>query len=66
MRRFAVDETGSNGKDDRSTSTVALLNDANPTRVQMMMRSQHYVTTDTSVEEVQRLLEGAEDAVRQI
>ena len=42
MRRFAVDETGSNGQDDRSTSTVALLNDANPTRVQKMMRPQHY------------------------
>jgi len=49
-----------------STPTFALLNDANPTRVQKMMRHQHYATTEIYVEEVQRLLEGAEDAVTQI
>ncbi|MBX3306959.1 MAG: tyrosine-type recombinase/integrase [Nitrospira sp.] len=49
-----------------STPTFALLNDANPTRVQKMMRHQHYATTEIYVEEVQRLLDGAEDAVTQI
>ena len=49
-----------------STSTVALLNDANPIRVQKMMRHQHYATTEIYVEEVQKLLEGAEEAVTQI
>ena len=49
-----------------STPTFALLNDANPTRVQKMMRHQHYVTTQRYVEEVQRMREGAEDAVTQI
>ena len=49
-----------------STPTFALLNDANPTRVQKMMRHQHYATTEIYVEEVQRLLEGAEEAVTQI
>lgn len=49
-----------------STPTFALLNDANPTRVQKMMRHQHYATTEIYVEEVQRLLKGAEDAVTQI
>lgn len=49
-----------------STPTVALPNDANPTRMQKMMRHQHYATTEIYVEEVQRLLEGAEDAVTQI
>jgi len=49
-----------------STPTFALLNDANPTRVQKMMRHQHYATTEIYVEEVQQLLEGAEDAVTQI
>ena len=49
-----------------STPTFALLNDANPTRVQKMMRHQHYATTEIYVEEVQRLLEGAEDSVTQI
>ncbi|OQW38735.1 MAG: hypothetical protein A4C66_11545 [Nitrospira sp. HN-bin3] len=49
-----------------STPTFALLNDANPTRVQKMMRPQHYATTEIYVEEVQRLLEGAEEAVTQI
>ncbi len=48
------------------TPTVALLNDANPTRVQKMMRHQHYATTEIYVEEVQKLLEGAEEAVTQI
>jgi site-specific recombinase XerD len=49
-----------------STPTFALLNDANPTQVQKMMRHRHYATTEIYVEEVQRLLEGAEDAVTQI
>lgn len=49
-----------------STFTFALLNDANPTRVQKMMRHQHYATTKIYVEEVQKLLEGAEEAVTQI
>jgi len=49
-----------------STPTFALLNEANPTRVQKMMRHQHYATTEIYVEEVQRLLEGAEEAVTQI
>lgn len=49
-----------------STPTFALLNDANPTRVQKMMRHQHYATTEIYVEEVQQLLDGAEDAVTQI
>jgi integrase/recombinase XerD len=49
-----------------STPTFALLNDASPTRVQKMMRHQHYATTEIYVEEVQRLLEGAEEAVTQI
>ena len=48
-----------------STPTFALLNDANPTRVQMM-RHQHYATTEIYVEEVQKLLDGAEEAVTQI
>ncbi len=49
-----------------STPTFALLNDANPTRVQKMMWHQHYATPEIYVEEVQRLLEGAEEAVTQI
>lgn len=49
-----------------STPTFALLNDANPTRVQKMMRHKHYATTELYVEEVQQLLEGAEEAVTQI
>ncbi len=49
-----------------STPTFALLNDANPTRVQKMMWHQHYATTEIYVEEVQRLLEGAEEVVTQI
>lgn len=49
-----------------STPTFALLNDANPIRVQKMMRHQHYATTEIYVEEVQKLLEGAEEAVTQI
>jgi site-specific recombinase XerD len=48
-----------------STPTFALLNDANPTRMQKMMRHQHYATTEIYVEEVQRLLEGAEEAITQ-
>jgi site-specific recombinase XerD len=49
-----------------STPTFALLNDANPTRVQKMMRHQRYATTEIYVEEVQKLLDGAEEAVTQI
>jgi integrase/recombinase XerC/integrase/recombinase XerD len=49
-----------------STPTFALLNNANPTRVQKMMRHRHYATTEIYVEEVQRLLNGAEEAVTQI
>lgn len=49
-----------------STPTFALLNEANPTRVQKMMRHKHYATTEIYVEEVQKLLEGAEEAVTQI
>ncbi len=49
-----------------STPTFALLNNANPTRVQKMMRHHHYATTEIYVEEVQKLLEGAEEAVTQI
>jgi len=43
-----------------------LLNDANPTRAQKMMRHQHYATTKIYVKEVQKLLEGAKAAVTQI
>ncbi|HMS83456.1 MAG TPA: hypothetical protein PKD12_07380 [Nitrospira sp.] len=49
-----------------STPTFALLNEANPTRVQTMMRHKHYATTEMYVEKVQELLEGAEEAVTQI
>lgn len=35
-------------------------------RVQRMMLHKHYETTEINVEEVQRLLEGAEDTVTQI
>lgn len=40
-----------------STTNLALFNDANPTRVQKIMRQQHYATMEMYVEEVQRLLE---------
>ena len=40
-----------------STPIFALFNDANPTRVQKMMRHQHYAITESYVEEVRRLLE---------
>jgi len=49
-----------------STPTFALLNEANPTRVQKMMRHRHYATTEIYVEEVQKLLEGVEETVTQI
>jgi len=42
------------------------LRHSTPTRVQKMMRHQHYATTEIYVEEVQKLLEGAEAAVTQI
>lgn len=40
-----------------SILTFALLNDANPTQVQKMMRYQRYATTEIYVEETHRLLE---------
>lgn len=46
----------------RLTTTSALLNDANPTRVQKMVRHQHEAMTEIYGEEAQKLLEGAEDA----
>ncbi len=46
-----------------STPTFALLNDASPTRVQKMMRHQHSAPTEIYVEEVQKSLEGAAEAV---
>lgn len=49
-----------------STPTYALLNDANPVRVQKMMRHKHYSTTEIYVEEVQKMIGGAEEAVTQI
>lgn len=49
-----------------STPTFALLNEANPVRVQKMMRHKHYSTTEIYVEEVQKLIGGAEEAVTQI
>lgn len=49
-----------------STPTFALLNDANPVRVQKMMRHKHYSTTEIYVEEVQRMIGGAEETVTQI
>ncbi|MBS0180617.1 MAG: hypothetical protein JSR20_17835 [Nitrospira sp.] len=49
-----------------STPTFALLNDPNPTRGQKLMRHKHYATTEIYVEEMQKLLEGAEEAVTQI
>lgn len=65
MRRSAIDDTRRQ-RQRRSTRTVALLNHANSTRVQEMMRHKHYATTEIYVEEVQELLEGAEEAVTQI
>jgi len=65
MRRSASDDT-KRQRQRRSTPTFALLNDANPMRVQKMMRHQHDATTEIYVEEVQKLLEGAEEAVTQI
>ena len=41
-----------------ATPPFALLNDTNPTKVQKMMRHQHYATVEIYVEEVKRLLEG--------
>ncbi|MDF0668781.1 MAG: hypothetical protein P0119_22240 [Nitrospira sp.] len=49
-----------------STPTFALLNGANPARVQKMMRHQHYARIRIYVEEVQRLLKGVEETVTQI
>lgn len=43
-----------------------MLNDANPTLVQNMMRHQQYASSEIYVEEERRLLEGVEDAVAQI
>ena len=57
MRRSAVDD---NSKDDQSTPTCVLLNDAKPTRVQKIMQYQHYARPKIYVEEAQRVwrLEG--------
>ncbi len=52
--------------DQHSTPTFALLNDANPTLVQKLMRHQHYAESEIYIEEVQRLLDGAEDEVTEI
>jgi integrase/recombinase XerC len=49
-----------------SAATYALLNQAHPTQVQRMMRHRHYATTEVYVEEVQRLIAGAEDKVTQL
>lgn len=48
------------------TPIFAFLKDANPTRVQKMMRHKHCATTEIYVEEVQKILEGVEEAVTQI
>ena len=44
-----------------STPTFALLNDANPTRMQRMMRHRYDATIKIYIEEVQKLLEGAKE-----
>lgn len=49
-----------------STPTFSLLNAENPTRVQEMMRHQHYATAEIYVEQAQRSFEGMEDAVTRI
>lgn len=51
---------GDNGKDDRRR-LLRILKDANPTRVQKMMRHERYATMEIYVEEVLRPFEGAED-----
>lgn len=66
MRWSVVDEAAKYRQDYSSTPTFALLNDANPTRVQKMMDHKHYATTEIYVEEVQKLLEKAKEAVTQI
>lgn len=48
-----------------STSTFALLNDANPTQVQKMMRYQHHSDDGDLCRRIEKLLEGAEEAVTQ-
>jgi len=45
---------------------LSTLNGEPPSQVQRMMRHQHYTTTEIYGEEVQKLLEGADDAVTQI
>lgn len=49
-----------------SAGTYATLNGVPPSQVQRMMRHKHYGTTEIYVEEVQKLLEVAEEAVTQI
>lgn len=51
---------GDNGKDDRRR-LLRILKDATLTRMQKMMPHKRYVTMEMDVEEVLRLLEGAED-----
>jgi hypothetical protein len=48
------------------TPIFSLLNDANATRIQKMMRHQHDATTKIHVEEVQHLMKGAEEAITKI
>lgn len=62
MRRSAIDDTRRQ-RQGRSATTCALLNDSNPTWMQKFMRHQHHATTEIYVEDVQQLLDGAEDAV---
>ncbi len=45
---------------------LCTLKGAPPSHVRRMMRHKHYGTTEIYVEKVQRLFEGAEDAVMQI
>ncbi len=57
MRRSTIDDTRRQ-RQSRSATTFAVLNDPSPTRVQKMMRHQHYARTEIYVEPVQKLLEG--------
>jgi hypothetical protein len=45
---------------------IPLLNQAHPTQVQRMLRHRHYATTEVYVEEVKRLIAGAERAITQL
>jgi hypothetical protein len=65
MRGAGSDGTRSDGKDDRPRRLRCSM-----TRIQRwsrrMVRHQHDATTEAYVEEVQRLLDGADDAVMQM